>query len=174
VRSLYLTLRARLLKPAFNRWHGLNRMLTSVPTPAHEAIIRIEYLETIAACGMNEVCRRNFRLGNGKARQCRACPLAQVYSDERRAEAYAVIDAVHMFYEQLGIRGEKDRLPVLLFRERLIHRTVIGTVQAHSRKRANGFFDPEDRSFLSGGTLLDALLTDMANEPLAGRLKEGA
>ena len=168
VRGLYLDLRARLLKPAFNRWHGTNRMLTSVTEPEHERIIRVEYFETLAACGMNETCRRNFRLGNRKVRQCRACPLGKTYSDERRAEAYTVIDAVHDFYERIGIRGEKDRLAALLFRERLIHATAIGTVQAHSRKRANGFFDPAERSFLGGGTLLDALLTDLANDPLTG------
>lgn len=172
VRGLYLALRARLLKPAFNRWHGLNRMLTSIAEPSHERIIRMEYFETLAACGMNVTCRRNFVLGNRKARQCRACPLARTYSDERRAEAFAVIDAVHDFYERIGIRGEKDRLSVSLFRERLIHATVVGTVMAHSRKRANGFFDPEDRSFLSGGTLLDALLTDLANDPLPGDEKQ--
>lgn len=166
VRGVYIALRERLRKPSFNRWHGLNRMLTSVSVPEQELIIRIEYFETLAACGLNETCRRNFRLGNRKARQCRACPLAQVYSDERRAEAYTVIDAVHDFYERIGIRGEKDRLGTLLFRDRLIHATVAGTVQNHSRKRANGLFDPEDRSFLSGGKLLDVLLTDLANEPL--------
>lgn len=167
VRGLYLDFRARLLKPAFNRWHGTNRMLTSIAEPEHERIIRVEYFETLAACGMNETCRRNFHLGNRKARQCRACPLARVYSDDRRAEAYTVIDAVHDFYEHIGIRGEKDRLAVLLFRERLIHATAIGTVQTHSRKRANGFFDPEDRSFLSGGTLLDVLLTDLTQDKLS-------
>lgn len=166
VRGLYITLRERLRKPAFNRWHGLNRMLTSVSVPEHELIIRTEYFETLAACGLNETCRRNFRLGNRKSRQCRACPLAFVYSDARRTEAYTVIDAVHDFYERLGIRGEKNRLPVLLFRERLIHATIVGTVQAVSRKRANGFFDPEEKTFLSGGTLLDMLLSDLSADPI--------
>ncbi|WP_244459729.1 hypothetical protein [Roseomonas fluvialis] len=141
-------------------------MLTSIAQPEHERIIRMEYFETLAVCGMNETCRRNFRLGNRKARQCRACPLARVYSDERRAEAYAVIDAVHDFYERIGIRGEKERLAVLMFRERLIHATVMGTVQAHSRKRTNGFFDPEEQSFLSGGALLNMILNDLSIDPL--------
>ncbi|MBE9188647.1 hypothetical protein IQ270_29465 [Microcoleus sp. LEGE 07076] len=167
VRGLYIALRERLRKPAFNRWHGLNRMLTSVSVPEHELIIRAEYFETLAACGLNETCRRNFRLGNRKARQCRACPLALVYSNERRTEAFMVIDAVHDFYERIGIRGEKDRPGPLLFRDRLIHTTVAGTVHAHSRKRANGFFDPEDRSFLSGGALLHLLVEDLANFPLS-------
>ncbi|GEM_PF-5743325 len=55
---------------------------------------------------------------------------------------------------------------VVLFRERLIHTTVIGTVQNHSKTLPSGLFDPNERSFLCGGTLLDALLMDLANVPL--------
>ncbi len=159
VRGLYLDLRARLLKPAFNRWHGTNRMLTGIGVPEHEGIIRMEFFETMAACGMNETCRRNFVLGNRKARQCRSCPLARAYPDEARcAEAYAVIDAVHTFYEALGIRGEKGRLPVLLFRERLIHTTVIGSVGAESLTRDKGAIHSRNSSFLAMETLLKKLL----------------
>lgn len=166
IRGIYIDLRKRLLKPAFNRWHGTNRRFLKLPGPAYEVLVRAVYFDTLARCAGNETCARNFRLGNRKRRQCRACPLADTASDERRAEAYTVIDTVHDFYERLGIRGEKDVSPVLLFRERLIHTTVVATVQNHSRTLANGFFDPTDRGFLSGGTLLDVLLTDLADDPL--------
>jgi hypothetical protein len=165
-RGTYLDLRTRLLKPAFNRWHGTNRRFLKLPSPEYEVLVRAAYFDTLARCAGNEICARNFRLGNRLRRQCRTCPLAGTASDERRSEAYTVIDTVHDFYERLGIRGEKDMPPVLLFRERLIHTTVVATVHNHSRTLANGFFDPVDRGFLSGGTLLDVLLTDLADDPL--------
>lgn len=164
VRGVYLDLRKRLLKPAFNRWHGTNRRFLKLPGPEHEAALRVAYFDMLARCAGNETCARNYRLGNRKSRQCRNCPLAEQASDERRADAYSVIDTVHEFYERLGIRGEKDIPPILLFRERLIHTTVVATVQNHSRTLANGFFDPNERTFLSGGALLDAVLTDLEQD----------
>lgn len=166
VRGYYIALRKRLLKPAFNRWHGLNRMLLKLPGPEYEVMLRAGYVTVLANCAGNETCARNYRLGNRKSRQCRNCPLADAFSDERRAEAYTVIDTVHEFYERIGIRGEKDIPPALLFRERLIHTTCIATVLNNSRRLPNGFFDPNEREFLCGGTLLDTLLTDLAAEPI--------
>ncbi len=159
VRGLYIELRGRLLDPAFNRWHGTNRRLIKLPAKEWEEVLRAGYFDLLSKCAGNETCARNYRLGNRKARQCRACPLAGVWTDERRAEAYAVIDTVHRFYETLGIRGEKDIHPVMLFRERLIHTTVVATVANHIKKLENGLLDPLDKSFLGGGALLDLLLT---------------
>lgn len=158
VRRHYLALRALLLRPAFNRWHGTNIRLLRLDDPELELAVRLSFFGRIAECALNAHCARNHRLGNRKSRQCRACPLADRVSDERRAEAYLMIDTVHLFYETLGLRGEKAMNPVLLFRERLIHTTVIGTVHTHSRKLANGFFDPTDTGFLSGAVLMDRLI----------------
>lgn len=69
-----------------------------------------------------------------------------------------MIDTVHRFYETLGIRGEKDIPPVILFRERLIHTTVVAAVQHHSGKLANGLLDPNDGGFLDVGKLYLLLL----------------
>lgn len=160
VRGVYLDLRKSLLKPAFNRWHGTNSRFAKLPGLAFEVALRVSYFDMLARCAGNETCARNFRLGNRKRRQCRACPLAEIVSDERRAEAYILIDTVHEFYERLGIRGEKGIPPTLLFRERLIHTTVIATVQNHSDKLESGLFDRAERAFLSGGTLLDMMLID--------------
>lgn len=159
VRGLYIELRKRLLDPAFNRWHGTNRRLVNLPAREWEEFLRAGYFDLLARCAGNETCARNYRLGNRKTRQCRACPLAGVWTDERRAEAYTVIDTVHRFYETLGIRGEKDITPVILFRERLIHTTVVATAQNRSHALSNGFFDPNERSFLCGGSLFDMLLS---------------
>ncbi|BBK29660.1 hypothetical protein EDC65_0055 [Stella humosa] len=166
VRGVYIALRKRLLKPAFNRWHGTNRAVIRTPMPEFEPLLRAVYFDRLGRCAGNETCARNYRLGNRKRRECRSCPLVDALPPEGRAEAYVVIDAVHAFYEAIGIRGEKDIGPIMLFRERLIHRTVVGTVQNHSRKRENGLFDPNEREFLSGGTLLDLLLRDLAEDPL--------
>jgi hypothetical protein len=166
VRSLYLALRQRLLKPAFNRWHGAYRKFITLPSRKHEAALLSAYFTTLAQCSGNQTCARNWRLGNRKRRQCRECPLAGLYSDERRAEAYTVIDTVQDFYARLGIRGEKGEDPAQLFRERLIHTTTIATVHNHSRKLPNGFFDPNEGSFLCGGTLLETILADLEAEPL--------
>ena len=165
-RGVYLALRKRLLKPAFNRWHGTNRRLLRLPRAEYEVMVRAKYFDVLAGCAGNETCGRNWRLGNRKVRQCRSCPLAEVFTDESRAEAYVLIDTVHGFYERLGIRGEKELPPVIRFHERLIHTTVVGTVQNNSRKLPTGFFDPSERTFLSGGALLDTLLKDLAEEPL--------
>lgn len=154
VRSVYIDLRKRLLEPAFNRWHGTSQRLLALTAPDEEFAARTLYLDALARCAGNESCARNYRLGNRKKRQCRTCPLAAANSDEPRAEAYAVIDAVHDFYERLGIRGEKDIPPAILFRERLIHTAVIGTVHANSRRLQSGFFDPSEETFTSGGPLL--------------------
>lgn len=166
VRGLYLDLRKRLLKPAFNRWHGTANRFLKLPGPEYEAALRVAYFDMLARCAGNETCARNYRLGNRKSRQCRNCPLAEVVSDERRTDAYTVIDTVHEFYERLGLRGEKGVPSTLLFRERLIHTAVVATVQNHSRTLPNGFFDPNERAFMSGGTLLDILLMAIAEEPL--------
>jgi len=166
VRSHYLALRQRLLKPAFNRWHGVHTHLVRVPSPEEEIALRIGYIATLATCAGNETCTRNYRLGNRKRRQCRSCPLATALSDARRGAAYALIDTVHAFYERLGIRGEKDRPPELLFLERLIHTNTVASALEHSRRTTSGLFDPNERTFLSGGTLLDLLLRDLAHRPL--------
>lgn len=157
VRGLYIELRGRLLEPAFNRWHGTNRRLINLPTREWEEVLRAGYFDLLARCANNQTCARNWRLGNRKARQCRSCPLGGVWADEQHAEAYTIIDTVHRFYEALGIRGEKGTSPVMLFRERLIHATVVATAQNHSQKLANGFFDPKERKFKSGGSLLSML-----------------
>jgi hypothetical protein len=166
VRGVYLALRKRLLKPAFNRWHGAYRRFLSLPHPEQEDALRAVYLATLAECAGDRHCARNWRLGNRERRECRECPLARFSSQERRAEAYTIIDTVHDFYERLGIRGEKGEEPLTLFRERLIHTTTVATLQNHSRKLPSGFFDPEERLFLCGGSLLAALLADLEAEPL--------
>lgn len=158
VRKHYLALRALLVRPAFNRWHGTSIRLLKLDDPEHELMVRLTFFGRMAECAQNAHCARNYRLGNRKARQCRACPLKRLFPEDRLADAYLMIDTVHAFYETLGIRGEKEMNPVLLFRERLIHTTVVGTVHNHSRKLPNGFFDPADTGFLSGGRLMDALL----------------
>lgn len=162
VRKHYLALRALLVRPAFNRWHGTNLRLLRLSKPEQQAMVRLVFFDRLAACAQNAHCARNHRLGNRKARQCRACPLKGQLSPERIADAHLMIDTVHAFYETLGIRGEKRMNPVLLFRERLIHTTVIGTVHTHSRKLPNGFFDPADTGFLSGARLMDALMAEGA------------
>ena len=166
VRGVYIALRSRLLHPDFNRWHGSEARFVNLPNPADEFAWRTLFLDKLATCAANTTCARNYRLGNRKARQCRACPLADAGSDRQRHNAYTVIDHVRDFYKRLGIRGEKDIAPTLLFRERLIHTTTVGTVQSNSRKLTNGMFDPNEREFLSGGTLLDMLLSNLADDPL--------
>ena len=161
VRGVYIDLRARLLKPEFSRWHGTSQRLLGLTGPDEEFAVRTLYLDLLGRCAGNATCARNYRLGNRNKRQCRACPLAAANSDACRPEAYAVIDAVHDFYERLGIRGEKDIPPAILFRERLVHTAVIGTVHANSKKLDNGFIDPNERAFLSGGELLSVLLVPL-------------
>ncbi len=97
VRSVYLALRQRLLKPAFDRWHGTNRMMLRLLGPEYEVMVRAGYFDLLARCAGNENCARNFRLGNRKERRCRRCPLAAVWQDDLLAEVYTVIDTVHLF-----------------------------------------------------------------------------
>lgn len=169
VRGVYLELRARLLEPQFNRWHATNGRLVDLPEVGGEAIIRAGFFFVLAQCANNETCARNWRLGNRKKRQCRSCPLADVYRDNDRAAAHTVIDTVHQFYERIGIRGEKEGNSVLLFRERLVHMTVVATARANSVIMANGLASPKDRGFLSASTLVSALAFGGPQQACGGR-----
>ncbi|MCA1241464.1 hypothetical protein LC092_03325 [Stappia stellulata] len=167
VRTVFLKLRDRLTRPVFNRWHGTHRRLLKLVDPGHEALVRVTFFDVLAECYFNQTCHRNWTLGNRKARQCRSCPLpGKFQTDQTKADALALIDAVHELYRRLGLRLEKGHDPVRLFRLRLLHTTVVGTVLNHSRKLQTGLLDPTDMSYLACGSLIDVFLTDLANDPL--------
>ncbi len=167
VRSLFLDLRRRLTRPRFNRWHNAYLRLAGLPSVEQEALVRTSFVDTLADCAFNETCRRNYRLGNRKRRLCRACPLPGRFSSaEKVDEALNTIDAVHDFYERIGIRGEKATDPLVLFRLRLLHTTTVATALASTRHSAGQLASPTDRTFLSVGTLLTMLLDDLAEEPI--------
>lgn len=167
VRSVYLEFRQRLTHPKFNHWHGAYQRLVNMPSIETEMLVRVAFIDTLAECGLNETCYRNYRLGNRKARLCRGCPLPnRLTAPERVSEALEAIDAVQSFYERIGIRGESQADALSLFRLRLIHTTTIATSVSSSRRRKNGLADPAHREHLSVGTLLDTLLSDLADRSL--------
>ena len=163
-RAEYIALRALLLRPAFNRWHGLKRALVSVADPETEALIKTSFLDELAACHLNTTCYRNYRLGNRKTRQCRRCPLAGKFSSSAGTEAaIGVADEVTGFYARLGMRGESKADPLRLFRERLAHTTAVTWALAHSKRLPTGLPSPVDEGEFSVGQLLVRLL----DEPMA-------
>lgn len=167
VREIYIALRRRLTKPKFNGWHGAYRRLLNMPDIEVEGQIRAAFIDTLAECGLNETCYRNYQLRNRKSRLCRACPLPNRFSSaERVREALDVIDTVRAFYKMLRIRGETDTDPPVLFRLRLIHTTTIATAREASGKTPTGLANPIDPSPLSVALLLDVLFTDLAEQPI--------
>lgn len=167
VRGIFIDLRRRLTKPKFNRWHGAYQRLLKLPSVEMEVLVRVAFIDTLAECGLNETCYRNYQLGNRKSRLCRACPLPKrLPSAEQIREALDVIDTVHAFYAMLGIRGETDTDSLVLFRLRLIHTTTIATARKASHIQPNELANPQDRTPRSVAMLLDMLFTELAEQPL--------
>lgn len=170
-RALYLGFRQHLTRPKFNRWHAAYQRLPWATSIDQETLVRVAFVEVLAACYFDATCRRNFTLGNRKARLCRACPLPQRFTSAARIdEALAVVDAVHAFYAALGIKGESSRDPISLFRLRLIHTTTIATARAASGPLRPPIpvtaINPDTAPFQSVWRLLDVLLDDLAEGPL--------
>eukprot|EP00752_Nemacystus_decipiens_P000231 g231.t1 len=160
-RAEYIALRPLLLRPAFNKWHGLKRALLTVSDSETEALIKASFIDELAACHLNTTCYRNFRLGNRKARQCRTCPLEGKFAArESTAAAIGVADEVTRFYARLGIRGESKADPLRLFRQRLAHTTAVTWALAHSKRLPTGLPSPVDDGEYSVGQLLDRLLSE--------------
>jgi len=161
VRDEFVQLRELLVRPQFNRWHQTNRALVMIADPEQEALVRATFFDVIGECFLNDTCYRNFRLGNRKARLCRACPVPGKFREERDiAAAVAAVDAVRVFYEQLGWRGERDEDPYRIFRRRFIHTNVVSTALSNSRKFGNGIADPADTGFLSVRSLAEKLIDE--------------
>jgi len=164
VRSIYLELRTELLRPEFNRWHPTNGRPVDIAEPGHEAIIRAGFFYVNSLCANNETCARNWRLGNRKSRQCRNCPLSTVYDDDGRRKVYEVVDALHDFYERLGIRGDTKGNSITIFQERLVHMTVVLSVLANSRRLESGLTDLKERGELCAGELFRRLVAVFWNQ----------
>jgi hypothetical protein len=164
VRELYLGLRDRLLARKFSRWHGEGLVYASDPmSEMYESEL---HSLRLAECANNRNCARNWRLGNRKTRRCRRCPLPTILRLRDLRRSYVMIDAVHDFYEALGIRGEKTIAPDWLFRVRFIHTLTVAIVLDNTPKLPNGFIDIGVDSFLSGGKLMRMLVEDLLDRPL--------
>ncbi len=106
VRTVYLDFRQRLTHPKFNHWHGAYRRLVKMPSIETEMLVRVAFIDTLAECGLNETCYRNFKLGNRKTRLCRACPLPKRFTSAKRVEeALEVIDEVHSILSNAWDQG---------------------------------------------------------------------
>ena len=160
-RAIALDLRARLKKPAFARWHSLNRALVWHVEPEADALIRAAFVDVLAECYGNDACYKVFRRGNRKTRFCRSCPIPSRFSTPDHArEAVGLVDGVRAFYARLRLR-ENGGDPVQRFRDRLIHGSVIAEVKENTRRRPDGLLDPSDVSYLALGSLLTLLLDDL-------------
>lgn len=160
VRAVFLDFRKKLLRPEFRRWHyTASLQKPSSGDPAGELGPKIGYYDFLAQCAFNETCIRNYRLGNRKSRECRSCPLRPYATDEQLAYQFNMFEAIRMFYEQVGIRGEKEKLLGLLLKERMIHTFVVNVSIANSKKLPNGLCAPLDKGFRSCGTLVSLLMS---------------
>ena len=132
-----------------------------------EEAARDAFFDTLASCYCNRTCYRNFTAGNRKSRLCRTCPIPdRLKTDTYVDDALAVVDGVHVLYGRLGIATEHGMDRVTLFRLRLLHAAVLGTVAANTRRLSSGALDPTHRSFLSFRTLFETLLGDLLDDPL--------
>jgi len=167
IRHYYQAMRARLMQPKFNRWHGVLALLPTITDPQTTLLVKSTFFDLMAECYASHKCFENYQSGKRKTRQCRACPLNGKFKNALTlAEAYTVIDEVRGFYKNIGIRREADHDPVSLFRMRLMHTSTVIIVQQNSKRLENGLLDPQDQTFLSLGMLLDIMLEDLADNPL--------
>jgi len=167
VRNIYLQLRERLLQDSFAIWHKANRRLLNIASKNIEDAIRAGFFDTLAQCYFNSNCFRNFRDGKRQKRLCRKCPLPKQFdSSEDASAAVEFIDAIREFYKRLNIGTESNLPPAELFRRRAIHTATIATAARSSRRTKAGGFDYKDRTPLSFRSLLEALIADLAENPL--------
>lgn len=165
-RDTYLELRERLIGIAFNRWHqnytyGPNASLKK------SADRRVALFTAKGQCLANTMCGRNFRAGNRKKRECSSCPLHELVASRKILSRHILhIDLVHQFYEGIGIRGEKHLTAFELFNLRHTHWIVLLVAYGHTIRQVNGYMDTNQETFLSAGTLLKTMLSDLLERPL--------
>lgn len=171
VRRFYLECRDQLDTPKYEPWHGFAKLILDLPPDATlQALVKTTFFEVMASCHDNETCHRNYRLGNRQSRFCRSCPLQTHYKLRlRQAEAIHVIDLVQTFYRHLGLRKEAGIDPVIAFRQRLLHVTVISEIHAHTSPRPDGTLDPADMDEKGLGRFLLLLMDDLAGMAESGQ-----
>lgn len=166
-RGLYQSLRARLTKPAFNKWHHGGNRLVRVSSTEIEDAVRDAFFDTLSQCHGNRTCRRNWTAGNRKTRLCRACPIPDRLRDEANVPlALETVDTVHAFYDRLGIKGERGVDRVTLFKLRLLHTATIITMSEGTPWKS-GRMDLAYRDFTSFRTLFETMIAELLENPLA-------
>lgn len=173
-RQTYLELRERLLRPAFNRWHRNNAYRPAAgAAKSHGA--RVALLTAKGECLANATCVRNHRAGNRKSRECLSCPISTLVSSKKlRSRHLAHIDLIHSFYEALGIRGERHLSAFDRFHLRETHFIVFLVAHANTRRVPSGYMDTNQETFLSAGTLLKTMLSELLERPLGSEPKKRA
>ena len=167
VRAYFIAFRDRLTKTAFNRWHSGWAALVTVKDEDIQEAARDAYFDTLSQCYFNRTCWRNYSAGNRRSRLCRACLLPERFtSPDKVAEALDAIDAVRAFDTHTGIGAEHGIDRATLFKRRMLHAAVIGTVARNTRKGPAGNLSIQDKGFLSFRALVETLLEDLFADPL--------
>lgn len=162
-RGYYLHLREIISGPEFNIWHSL-ALLNAASSNTRPIFDQIK--EYFPACFFNELCKRNFDLGNRKKRLCRGCPVRQFvpdFPDVLRMVEYFVFhqDKVRNYYRRLGIREKGGPDPLRTMYLQTLHYEVAMTVARNSKKTAAQLIDIDQRSHLSGGLLMYGLVLEL-------------
>lgn len=164
VRAHYLSLRTRLTRPSFRRWHRVYSSLPNFSDSETEHRIIGGVIEIMAVCYYSG-CYDNYSKGNRKNRICRTCPLPHAFREcSNTLNAIEAIDEIRAVYKSLCIRGERKPDKLTIFFERFIHVSVMASIAQHSKLLRCGLLDPSDLDYLGGGTLLMTLMDNLAND----------
>ncbi|WP_316356892.1 hypothetical protein [Devosia sp.] len=166
VKLVFIDLRSRLKKPAFNPWHQSNDPWPEQRKAQGDASDHFWLSVSLATCDSSR-CRRNFQLKNVARRKCRGCVLND--RSPGAIEHYlSLIDRTHDFYEQLGWRNDTDHPNIVArFELRAAHFLTVWAVASHSRRLSNDLCDPADLGFLSGGSLFVRFHEELIANPLS-------
>jgi len=167
VRSLYILLRRRLLRPRFAEWHRANRALTNISDPDVENMMRSVFFDAMSRCYNNQTCWRNYEAGNRKNRLCQKCPLRDAFTnDDNLMLSLNFIDLIRNVYRSIGIGIERGQPSDDIFRERAIHTATLMTVFQNTRRNERGVLNHGQAGALSFRRLFMTMIEDLSEDPL--------
>lgn len=168
VRETYTLLRARLMEPAFARWHPRNiQYLRQADKDEEEARWQI-FLPLLTKCYHNRTCLDNYQRGKRQHRICRSCPIKEYYkNDENLEQVNLVADSSREFYDHFGWGPERSRDPASLLEERITHETVLMEAESHSQRTEDGLLViRDDDNPMSLGAVVRVFIAQLADRPL--------
>ncbi|MEO1043198.1 MAG: hypothetical protein AAFX52_13000 [Pseudomonadota bacterium] len=166
VRATYHDLRARLIRPAFARWHPVGELNVDLSVQAaKDRLAKRQYL-LLGRCFDHPTCWNNFVSGKRKTRQCRKCPLLPSFGLEETLRLLMIADSVRIFYSDMRWGRERGADQAGLMELRVLHNHVLITALHETPLNKDGTFNVESEEPLALGTLLLELIDHLEDHPL--------